>query len=91
MKHKMCLFGRNISQIYVIKTLSKLGFPKPLIILDPLKSYIRDKKTLSLGKKLEQSFPNRFRFYQIKFSQLDSISDDHVAVSFVFQRSCRYR
>ncbi len=47
MKHKMCLFGRNISQIYVIKTLSKLGFPKPLIILDPLKSYIRDKKTLS--------------------------------------------
>ena len=43
-----------------------------------IKAIDRDKKTLSLGKKLEQSFPNRFRFYQIKFSQLDSISDDHV-------------
>lgn len=47
MKHKVCLFGRNISQVHVIKTLSKLGFPKPLIILDPIKSYIRDKKTLT--------------------------------------------
>ena len=43
-----------------------------------IKAIDRDKKTLSLAKKLEQSFPNRFRFYQIKFSQLDSISNDHV-------------
>jgi len=43
-----------------------------------IKAIDRDKKTLSLAKKMEQSFPNRFRFYQIKFSQLDSISNDYV-------------
>ena len=43
-----------------------------------IKAIDRDKRTLSLAKKLEQSFPNRFKFYQIKFSQLDTISNDYV-------------
>ncbi len=38
----------------------------------------RDKDTLSIAKKLEKQFPNRFKFYQKKFSQLDTISKDYV-------------
>ena len=38
----------------------------------------RDKKTLSIAKDLEKKFPQRFKFYQIKFSQLDKISNDGV-------------
>ncbi len=36
----------------------------------------RDKKVLSLAKQLQKRFPQRFKFYQIKFSQIDSISKD---------------
>ena len=35
----------------------------------------RDKKALILAKELEKKFPDRFKFYQIKFSQLDTISN----------------
>ncbi len=38
----------------------------------------RDKDTLSIAKKLERQFPNRFKFYQKKFSQLGTISKDYV-------------
>ena len=38
----------------------------------------RDKKTLSIAKDLEKKFPQRFKFYQLKFSQLDKISNDGV-------------
>ena len=40
----------------------------------------RDNKTLSLAKQLEKKFPNRFKFFKIKFSELSSISDDKVDV-----------
>ena len=40
----------------------------------------RDKKALSLAKELEKKFPHRFKFYQIKFSQIDTISNDLVDV-----------
>jgi 16S rRNA (cytosine1402-N4)-methyltransferase len=33
----------------------------------------RDKKTFSMAKELEKKFPQRFKFHQIKFSQLDTI------------------
>ena len=38
----------------------------------------RDKKALSLAKELEKKFPKRFKFYPIKFSQIDTISNDKV-------------
>ena len=50
-----------------------LKFPKTIVIgLD------RDKKVKIIGKELEKKFPQRFKFCQITFSQLESISKDYV-------------
>jgi len=38
----------------------------------------RDNNIKSIAEKLERKFPERFKFYQIKFSQLDTTSEDHV-------------
>jgi len=38
----------------------------------------RDKKALSEAKKLEKKYPKRFKFYQLKFSQLDTVSIENV-------------
>ena len=38
----------------------------------------RDVKVLPAAKELEKKFPQRFKFYQFKFSQLDSLSKDLV-------------
>lgn len=43
-----------------------------------VKAIDRDKNALSIAKKLENKFPRRFKFYQLKFSQLDKISTDLV-------------
>ena len=43
-----------------------------------VKAIDRDKNALSIAKKLEKKFPRRFKFYQLKFSQLDKISNDLV-------------
>ena len=43
-----------------------------------VKAIDRDKNALSIAKKLEKKFPRRFKFYQLKFSQLDKISNDFV-------------
>ena len=40
----------------------------------------RDKKVFLEAKKLEKKYPKRFKFYQLKFSQLESISIDNVDV-----------
>ena len=40
----------------------------------------RDKKVLSTAKNLEIKYPRRFKFYQKKFSQLDTVSKDCVDV-----------
>jgi len=45
-----------------------------------VKAIDRDKKALPKAKELEKQFPKRFKFYQIKFSQLDTISNDNVDV-----------
>ena len=44
------------------------------------KSFDRDKKVLSIANELEKKFPNRFKFYQKKFSQLDTILSDKIDV-----------
>ena len=41
----------------------------------------RDKKVSTEAKKLEKKYPKRFKFYQIKFSQLKTILIDNVDVA----------
>ena len=43
-----------------------------------VEAFDRDKKTLSIAKRLEKEFPQRFKFFQIKFSQIDTVSNDSV-------------
>tara|TARA_S200000501_G_scaffold364585_1_gene396983 strand:- start:434 stop:1444 length:1011 start_codon:yes stop_codon:yes gene_type:complete len=38
----------------------------------------RDKKVLAIAKKIEKKYPQRFKFHQLKFSQLETISTDNV-------------
>ncbi len=38
----------------------------------------RDKNIKSLAQELEKKHPERFKFYQLKFSQLDTISNENV-------------
>ncbi len=38
----------------------------------------RDKKAYTIAKDLEKKFPQRFKFYQKKFSQLENISKENV-------------
>ena len=45
-----------------------------------VKALDRDKKVLSIANELEKKFPNRFKFYQKKFSQLDTILSDKIDV-----------
>tara|TARA_B100000963_G_scaffold293683_1_gene264126 strand:+ start:2126 stop:3136 length:1011 start_codon:yes stop_codon:yes gene_type:complete len=40
----------------------------------------RDKKALPLAAKLKSKFPKRFKFFRIKFSQLDNITEENVDV-----------
>ena len=40
----------------------------------------RDKKAFKVAKELEKKFPHRFKFYQTKFSQLETISKENVDV-----------
>ena len=46
-KIKICLFGRHRMQVILIELLEKLGFQKPIIILDKDSTYLRDKKNLT--------------------------------------------
>jgi 16S rRNA (cytosine1402-N4)-methyltransferase len=52
-----------------------LNYPKTIV-----KGLDRDKTVSDIAKKLEKKFPTRFKFHQIKFSQLDTISKDFVDV-----------
>ena len=53
------------------------GYSKEILKFS--KTYVlaidRDKKVLPIAKDLEYKFPKRFKFYQKKFSQLDSVSN----------------
>ena len=40
----------------------------------------RDKKVLTKAKKIEKKYPGRFKFHQLKFSQLEKISANNVDV-----------
>ena len=54
-------------------TSNLLKFPKTTIIaLD------RDPSVISIAKKIEKKFQSRFKFYQLKFSQIDQILKNNV-------------
>ncbi len=40
----------------------------------------RDNKILPIAEEIKKKFPKRFKFFQIKFSQLDSVPSDNVDV-----------
>ena len=48
-----------------------LKFPKTIV-----KGLDRDKAVNIFAKKLEKKFPKRFKFHQIKFSQIDTLSQE---------------
>ena len=52
---------------------SILKYPKTKII-----GIDRDKSVTSTAKKLEKKFKNRFKFFQVKFSQIDKILKENV-------------
>ena len=56
------------------------GYSKEILKLS--KTYVqaidRDKKAISFANKLKKKFPERFKFFQIKFSKIDTISEDNV-------------
>ena len=58
------------------------GYSKAILNLSgaTVQAIDRDKKVSPIAKKFEKQFPKRFKFDQIKFSQLDTISDEFVDV-----------
>ena len=52
---------------------SILKYPKTKLI-----GIDRDKSVTSIAKKLEKKFKNRFKFFQVKFSQIDKILKENV-------------
>jgi 16S rRNA (cytosine1402-N4)-methyltransferase len=50
-----------------------LNFPNTSV-----QAFDRDEKIMPIAKEFEKKFPSRFKFYQKKFSQLDSISDESI-------------
>ena len=67
---------------YIDCTFGGGGYSKQLLKFSKtiVKGLDRDKKVEKIGKELEKKFPQRFKFYQIIFSQLDTISKDDVDV-----------
>jgi 16S rRNA (cytosine1402-N4)-methyltransferase len=68
-KYIDCTFGGGNYSKQLLK------FPKTII-----KGLDRDSKVQKIGNQLEKKFPKRFKFYQIIFSQLDTISKDYADV-----------
>ena len=58
------------------------GYSKEILKVSKtdVKALDRDKTTLIAAEKLEKKYPDRFKFYQKKFSQLGNISKDNVDV-----------
>ena len=64
-----CTFGGGSYSKQLLK------FPKTIV-----KGLDRDTKVKKIGNELEKKFPQRFKFHQIAFSQLDTIAKNKVDV-----------
>ena len=58
------------------------GYSKKLLTFSKtiVKGLDRDDKVKKIGNELEKNFPNRFKFYQKTFSQLDNVTKSLVDV-----------
>jgi 16S rRNA (cytosine1402-N4)-methyltransferase len=67
---------------YIDCTFGGGGYSKQLLKFSNtiVKGLDRDNKVKELGKKLEKNFPQRFKFYQTTFSQLETVTTDLVDV-----------
>ena len=67
---------------YIDCTFGAGGYSKQLLKFSKtiVKGLDRDNKVQKIGKELEKKFPKRFKFYQITFSQLDTVSNTKVDV-----------
>ena len=65
---------------YIDCTFGGGGYTKKLLKFPNtfVKGLDRDKTVNPIAKKLEKKFPKRFQFYQIKFSKLDTVSEEFV-------------
>ena len=54
-------------------TKALLDFPKTKVI-----GIDRDNSVISIARKLEKKFNNRFKFYHLKFSQIEKVCKDNV-------------
>ena len=58
------------------------GYSKELLkaVKTEVHAIDRDKKSLSIAKELKKQYPNKFKYYHLKFSQLNNILKDYVDV-----------
>ena len=65
---------------YIDCTFGGGGYSKEILKFDKTKvqAIDRDKKVLAKAKELERKFPQRFKFHQLKFSELETISINNV-------------
>ena len=66
--------------LFVDCTFGGGGYSKALLKFPGVKviALDRDEKVLKEAKKIEKKFPSRFKFHQLKFSQLETIAIDNV-------------
>ena len=68
--------------IYIDCTFGGGGYSKQLLKFSKtvVRGLDRDTKVKEIGKKLEKTFPQRFKFHQTTFSELDTVTKDLVDV-----------
>ena len=68
--------------IYIDCTFGGGGYSKTLLEFSKtiVKGLDRDNKAKEIGNKLERKFPQRFKFYQTTFSQLEAVTKEFVNV-----------
>ena len=70
----------NSGGLFVDCTFGGGGYSKAILQFPDTKviALDRDKSVISIANKLEKKFKDRFKFYQIKFSQIDKILKNDV-------------
>ena len=80
LKEVLKLSSPSSGNIFIDCTFGGGGYSKEILKISEtnIQAIDRDKKTLPAAKRFRKKISNRFKFYQIKFSQLENISTDNV-------------